>query len=138
MKRTGLFSILLTLAVIFTASTCQERKSAARSGGKTAETVVPSTSNPDPDAPSVYFTSSITPEGLVKIYEALGVPATGRVALDQACLDLVFNHADASGDEAKPLQERIKRQHGTHITEYAQEIGLGTKKYNIVNIDSNE
>ena len=63
--------------------------------------------------------------------------STDPVALDQACLDLVFNHTDASGDDAKPLQERINRQHGTHITEYAEKIGLGTKKYNIVNIDGN-
>lgn len=57
------------------------------------------------------------------------------VALDQACLDLVFNHTDADGDDSKPLQERINRQHGTHITEYAEQIGLGSRKYNIVNID---
>ena len=57
------------------------------------------------------------------------------VALDQACLDLVFNHKDSSDDDSKPLQERINRQHGTHITEYAEKIGLGTRKYNIVNID---
>ena len=57
------------------------------------------------------------------------------VALDQACLDLVFNHTDAAGDDSKPLQERINRQHGTHITEYAEQIGLGSRKYNIVNID---
>ena len=58
------------------------------------------------------------------------------VALDQACLDLVFNHKDSSDDDSKPLQERINRQHGTHITEYAEKIGLGTRKYNIVNIDN--
>ena len=57
--------------------------------------------------------------------------STDPVALDQACLDLVFNHTDASGDDSKPLQERINRQHGTHITEYAEAIGLGTRKYNI-------
>ena len=57
------------------------------------------------------------------------------VALDQACLDLVFNHKDSSDDDSKPLQERINRQHGTHITEYAEKIGLGTRRYNIVNID---
>ena len=341
MKRTGFLSVLLTLSIILTAFTCNGRQNSAQNGGNTAQTVVPSTETPDPNAPTVYFTSSITPEGLVKIYEALGVPATGRVAvkistgessksnqlspaliknlvqavkgtlvecntayggsrattedhlkvieergynkiatvdimdsegtidipvadskwikydrvgshlqnydfminlahfkghamggfggvlknqsigvassagklyihsagrsttqwiddnqdgflesmaaaaqavhnyfkqegkniiyinvmnnmsvdcdcdgnpaspklkdigilastdpvaLDQACLDLVFNHADAAGDDAKPLQERINRQHGTHITEYAQQIGLGTKKYNIVNI----
>ena len=341
MKRTGFLSVLLTLSIILTAFTCNGRQNSAQNGGDTAQTVVPSTETPDPNAPTVYFTSSITPEGLVKIYEALGVPATGRVAvkistgessksnqlspaliknlvqtvkgtlvecntayggsrattedhlkvieergynkiatvdimdsegtidipvadskwikydrvgshlqnydfminlahfkghamggfggvlknqsigvassagklyihsagrsttqwiddnqdgflesmaaaaqavhnyfkqegkniiyinvmnnmsvdcdcdgnpaspklkdigilastdpvaLDQACLDLVFNHADATGDDAKPLQERINRQHGTHITEYAQQIGLGTKKCNVVNI----
>ena len=61
--------------------------------------------------------------------------STDPVALDQACLDLVFNHSDATGDDAKPLQERINRLHGTHITEYAEKIGLGSRKYNIINID---
>ena len=61
--------------------------------------------------------------------------STDPVALDQACLDLVFNHADTSGDDAQPLQQRINSLHGTHITEYAEQIGLGSRKYNIVNID---
>ena len=63
--------------------------------------------------------------------------STDPVALDQACLDLVFNHADAEGDDSKPLQERINSRHGTHITVYAEQIGLGSRKYNIVNIDKN-
>lgn len=33
------------------------------------------------ETPKVYFTSEITPEALVKIYKALGVEATGRVAV---------------------------------------------------------
>ncbi len=61
--------------------------------------------------------------------------STDPVALDQACLDLVFNHADAKGDDSKPLQQRINSLHGTHITEYAEQIGLGSRKYNIINID---
>ena len=61
--------------------------------------------------------------------------STDPVALDQACLDLVFNHADSTGDDAKPLQERINRQHGTHTVDYAERIGLGTRKYTIINID---
>jgi len=342
MKPTRFLSILLTLTLVSTASTCT---SSSRSGGDTPAAVVPSTENPDPAAPSVYYTSAITAEGLVKIYEALGVPASGRVAvkistgesskthhlnpdlikdlvtkvggtlvecntayggnrattekhlkaieergynkiatvdimdsegtmdipvtddkwikydrvgshlqnydfminlahfkghamggfggvlknqsigvassagklyihsagrsttewldnnqdgflesmaaaaqavhnyfkqegknivyinvmnnmsvdcdcdgspaaprlkdigilasidpvaLDQACLDLVFSHKDVTGDDSKPLQERINRQHGTHITEYAETIGLGSRKYNIVNIDVQE
>ncbi|MBO7117334.1 MAG: DUF362 domain-containing protein [Bacteroidales bacterium] len=57
------------------------------------------------------------------------------VALDKACTDLVFNHNDSAGDDAKPLQERINRQHGLHILEYAESLGLGVTKYNLVNID---
>ena len=61
--------------------------------------------------------------------------STDPVALDKACLDLVFGHIDAAGDDAKPLQQRINRQHGTHIIGYAASIGLGSQKYNLVNID---
>ena len=61
--------------------------------------------------------------------------STDPVALDQACIDLVFNHEDAKGDDAKPLQERINRQHGTHILPYAESIGLGSTKYRLVNLD---
>ena len=343
MKANTLIPVLASLTVLFSASTCAGQHQTAEPAEETTDVIVPTTESPDPEAPSVYFTSSITPEGLVIIYEALGIPATGRVAvkistgessrsnhlrpelikdlvhavsgtlvecntayggsrsttekhlkaieergynkiatvdimdsegtmdlpvtdskwikydrvgnhlqnydfminlahfkghamggfggvlknqsigvassagklyihsagrsttrwiddnqdgflesmaaaaqavhnyfkqdgkniiyinvmnnmsvdcdcdgspaaprlkdigilastdpvaLDQACLDLVFNHTDATGDDSKPLQERINRQHGTHITEYAEEIGLGTRKYNIVNIDT--
>ncbi len=61
--------------------------------------------------------------------------STDPVALDQACLDLVFNHKASAGDDEKPLIQRINRQHGTYITEYAEKIGLGSKKYELINID---
>jgi uncharacterized Fe-S center protein len=57
------------------------------------------------------------------------------VAVDQACLDKVFNHKAAPGDDEKPLIERINRQHGTYITDYAEKIGLGSKKYVIIDLD---
>ena len=57
------------------------------------------------------------------------------VAVDQACLDKVFNHKGKAGDDNKPLIERINRQHGTYITDYAQKIGLGSKKYVLINLD---
>lgn len=60
--------------------------------------------------------------------------STDPVALDQACLDLVFNHKAQPGDDEKPLIERINRQHGTYITDYAEKIGLGSKKYKLVMI----
>lgn len=52
------------------------------------------------------------------------------VALDQACYDLV---SQAEGNEA--LMRRIERQHGLHTLEHAEEIGLGSRTYNLVNID---
>lgn len=62
--------------------------------------------------------------------------STDPVALDQACLDLVFNHTNnSSDDDAKPLIERINKKHGVHTVEYAAQLGLGTRKYNIVDID---
>ena len=61
--------------------------------------------------------------------------STDPVALDKACLDIVFNHKAAPGDDNKPLIERINRQHGTYIVDYAEQIGLGTKKYEIVSLD---
>lgn len=58
--------------------------------------------------------------------------STDPVALDQACLDLVFSHKAGPGDDEKPLIERINRQHGTYITDYAEKIGLGSKKYQLI------
>jgi len=60
--------------------------------------------------------------------------STDPVALDKACLDLVFNHKASEGDDNKPLIERINRQHGTYMIPYAEKIGLGSQKYNIVKI----
>ena len=57
------------------------------------------------------------------------------VAVDQACLDMVFNHKGQPGDDNKPLIERINRQHGTYITDYAEQIGLGSKTYTLVDLD---
>ena len=57
------------------------------------------------------------------------------VAVDQACLDKVFNYKGKPGDDNKPLIQRINRQHGTHITEYAEQIGLGSRKYTLIDLD---
>lgn len=60
--------------------------------------------------------------------------STDPVALVQACLDFVFTHKGKPGDDEKPLIERINRQHGTYITDYAEKIGFGSKKYSLVMI----
>ena len=61
--------------------------------------------------------------------------STDPVALDKACLDLVFAHESTEGDNAAPLIERIRKMHGTHTVDYAEEIGLGTTHYTLVDID---
>lgn len=62
--------------------------------------------------------------------------STDPVALDKACLDLVFNHKGSAGDDEKPLIARINRQHGTYIVDYAEKIGLGSKQYVLINLDN--
>lgn len=58
------------------------------------------------------------------------------VALDKACLDLVFGHHSTTGDDSTALIQRINRQHGTHIVDYAETIGLGSKEYTLINLDA--
>ena len=55
--------------------------------------------------------------------------STDPVALDQACIDLVRN---AQGN--KSLLDRIQRQNGIHTLEHAEEIGLGSRSYVLVDI----
>ena len=51
------------------------------------------------------------------------------VAADQACIDLVW---DAEGSES--LRDRINELDGLHTLEYAEQIGLGSRIYQLVNI----
>ncbi len=52
------------------------------------------------------------------------------VALDQACVDLVYKAPDG-----KSLIKRMESRHGIHTVEYAEEIGLGSRAYDLVSID---
>lgn len=45
------------------------------------------------------------------------------VTLDKACLDLVYNHSPTAGDNNQPLMQCIDSRHGTHIVDYAGQIG---------------
>lgn len=58
------------------------------------------------------------------------------VAVDQACLDKVFNYQGKPGDDNKPLIKRINRQHGTYITDYAERIGFGSKSYELIELEA--
>ena len=52
------------------------------------------------------------------------------VALDQACVDLVYKAPDG-----KSLINRMESRHGIHTVEHAAEIGLGSREYKLVSID---
>ena len=57
--------------------------------------------------------------------------ALDPVALDQACLDLVY----ASGDPGRDhLLERIESRNGVHTVEAAAKIGVGSREYELVEI----
>lgn len=54
------------------------------------------------------------------------------VALDEACLDLIYQSNDSGRDH---LVERIERQNGRYIIPYAEQIGVGCKEYELVSLD---
>lgn len=53
------------------------------------------------------------------------------VALDRACVDMVYNSPDSGKVH---LIERIESRHGTHILDYGEQIGLGSQKYKLVEL----
>lgn len=54
------------------------------------------------------------------------------VALDQACIDLIYNSSDKGRDH---FVERVESRHGVHTIEAAEKIGVGTREYELINID---
>ena len=56
--------------------------------------------------------------------------STDPVALDQACLDLIYQ---AEGNES--FVRRVEGQHGAHVLEAGEAIGLGSRTYQLKNID---
>ncbi len=54
------------------------------------------------------------------------------VALDQAVLDMVKNSTDPGRDS---FMERVTGQNGEHILEYAEQIGFGSRDYELINLD---
>ena len=53
------------------------------------------------------------------------------VANDQAFIDAIWNNIDPGKEK---MIERIDRQDGRHITEYAESIGLGNTEYDLIEI----
>ncbi len=56
--------------------------------------------------------------------------STDPVALDQVCIDLVY-----AAEDGQSLVNRIESRNGLHTLEHAEKIGLGSREYELVNID---
>lgn len=54
------------------------------------------------------------------------------IAIDQACIDLVYNSKDPGRDH---FVERVERQNGIHTIEAAAELGFGSREYELINVD---
>ena len=54
------------------------------------------------------------------------------VALDQACVDLVYNATDPGKVH---LIERMESRHGIHTLEHAEAIGVGSRTYELVKLE---
>lgn len=57
--------------------------------------------------------------------------STDPVALDQACVDLVY----ASQDDTESLIDRMESRNAVHVLEHGEDIGLGSRTYQMVSID---
>ncbi len=54
------------------------------------------------------------------------------IAIDRACLDLVYNSNDPGRDH---LIERIESRNGVHTVDYANKLGFGSVEYELINLD---
>ncbi len=54
------------------------------------------------------------------------------VALDQACLDLVYRSDDPGRDH---FTRRVETRHGVHTVEAAEQLGVGRRDYELVTLD---
>lgn len=60
------------------------------------------------------------------------VASLDPVAIDQACIDLVYNSADSGKSH---LIERIESRNGLLTIDAAEKLGIGSKEYELINID---
>lgn len=54
------------------------------------------------------------------------------VALDQACIDLIYQSKDPGRDH---FVERVETRHGIHTIEAAAELGYGVREYELICVD---
>ena len=54
------------------------------------------------------------------------------VAIDKACLDLVYASKDKGRDH---LLERIESRNGAHTIDAAADLGIGSKEYELIEVE---
>ena len=60
--------------------------------------------------------------------------STDPVAIDQACIDIIYNSTDPGKNK---LIKRIEEKLGTNIIKVAEEDGAGSRQYELIDIDKN-
>jgi hypothetical protein len=58
--------------------------------------------------------------------------STDPVAIDRACLDLIYKSDDPGKDH---FLERVKTRNGEHTVDRAAQLGFGVKEYELISID---
>jgi uncharacterized Fe-S center protein len=71
----------------------------------------------------------------VKLEDYGILASTDPVALDQACIDIINQQKVTAKNDPTDLLKRIDKQHGTHTIDHAAQIGLGSKKYELINLE---
>ena len=99
------------------------------------------------DKAKVYFSRNITSNSLIKIYKALGVELKGRVGVKVSTGEAGskgYLKADLIGPFVKMLNGTIvecntaypgKRNKASDHLKAAESLGLGTRNYELINID---
>lgn len=59
------------------------------------------------------------------------VASLDPIAIDQACIDLIYHSKDPGRDH---FVQRVERQNGIHTIEAAQELGFGTREYERIDV----
>ncbi len=57
--------------------------------------------------------------------------STDPVALDKACVDMIYNSSDSGKTH---MINRIERQNGVHLLEASEKLGIGSTNYELINI----
>ena len=82
----------------------------------------------DCDCAGPYAEPVVTPD--VGILASLDI-----LAVDNACMDLIYNLPEGSGKE---LVERVESRHGLRQLSYMKELGMGHDRYTLIDIDHDD